>query len=163
MKNTTQRIDAVWDNYPEENNLKALTQQRRGNGPRTRVGDGSTPIPKREWNSGFFKTVENKKELFSFISTQISKLDMDGKLLLSTHFETVLAKRDCDLTTLQPCNQFRGRHQDPPASGTCRTTGSYNSLCSHGGQRRRGIDSPVFRYARPIGALGWFRNRKKIP
>ena len=34
MKNTTQRIDAVWDNYPEEYNLKALTQQRRGNGPR---------------------------------------------------------------------------------------------------------------------------------
>jgi hypothetical protein len=104
MKNTTQRIDAVWDNYPEENNLKALTQQRRGNGPRRRVGDGSTPIPKRERNSGFLKNVENKKELFSFISTQISKLDMDGKLLLSTHFETVLANRDCDLTTLQPCN-----------------------------------------------------------
>jgi hypothetical protein len=28
---------------------------------------------------------------------------MDGKLLLSTHFKTVLANRDCDLTTLQPC------------------------------------------------------------
>ncbi|CAB4011645.1 Hypothetical predicted protein [Paramuricea clavata] len=55
MKNTTQRIDAVWDNYPEENNLKALTQQRRGNGPRTRVGDGSTPIPKRRltWTESF--------------------------------------------------------------------------------------------------------------
>jgi hypothetical protein len=24
MKNTTQRIDAVWDKYPEENNFKAL-------------------------------------------------------------------------------------------------------------------------------------------
>ncbi|CAB3986014.1 Hypothetical predicted protein [Paramuricea clavata] len=82
MKNSTQRIDAVWDNYPEENNLKALTQQRRGNGPRTRVGDGSTPILKREWNSGFLKNVGNKKELFSFISTQISKIDMGGKLLL---------------------------------------------------------------------------------
>jgi hypothetical protein len=48
--------------------------------------------------------VENKKGLFSFISTEISKIDMDGKLLLSTHFKTVLANRDCDLTTLQPCN-----------------------------------------------------------
>jgi hypothetical protein len=64
MKNTTQRIDAVWDNYPEENNLKARAQQRRKNGPWTRVGDGSTPIPKRQWNSNFFKNVENKKELF---------------------------------------------------------------------------------------------------
>ena len=47
----SQRIDAVWGNYPEENNLKALTQQRRGNGPRTRVGDGSTNIPKSDWNN----------------------------------------------------------------------------------------------------------------
>ena len=104
LKNGTQRIDAVWDNYPEENNLKALTQLRRGKGSRTRIGDGSTPIPKHEWNSGFLKNEENKKELFSFISTQISKNDMDGKLLLSTRFETELSNRDCDLTTLQPCN-----------------------------------------------------------
>jgi hypothetical protein len=104
MKSGAKRIDAVWDNYPEENNLKGLTQQRRGNGPRTRVGDGSTQIPKREWNSGFLKNEENKRELFSFISTQISKTDMGGKLLLSTHFETVLSNRHCDLTTLQPSN-----------------------------------------------------------
>ncbi|KAL8561604.1 hypothetical protein ACOMHN_024839 [Nucella lapillus] len=104
ITSSTQRIDAIWDNYPEENNLKALTQQRRGNGPRTRVGDGSTPIPKRDWNSGFLKNQENKKELFSFITTQISKADMDGNLLLSTRFETVLSNKYCDLTTLQPCN-----------------------------------------------------------
>ena len=52
MKNTTQCVDAVWDNYPQENTLKVLAQQRRGNDPRTRVDDGSTTIPKREWNSG---------------------------------------------------------------------------------------------------------------
>jgi hypothetical protein len=103
MKNTTQCIDAVWNNYPEENNFKALTQERRGNGPRTRVGDGSTPIPKRKWNSAFLKNVENKKKLFSLISTQISKIDMDGKILLSIHFETVSIE-DCDLKTLLPCN-----------------------------------------------------------
>ena len=35
IQSDTKRIDAVWDNYPEENNLKALiTQQRRGNGPK---------------------------------------------------------------------------------------------------------------------------------
>ena len=31
LKNDTQRIDAIWDNYPEENNIKALTEKRRGN------------------------------------------------------------------------------------------------------------------------------------
>ena len=29
---------------------------------------------------------------------------MDGKLLLSTCFETVLSNKDCDLAILQPCN-----------------------------------------------------------
>ena len=103
MTTSTQRIDAVCDNYPEENNLKYLTQKRRGNGSRTKVGDGSTPIPKHEW-SGFLKNEDNKKELFSFISTQISKNDMRGKLLLTTRFETVLSNMPCDVTKLQKCN-----------------------------------------------------------
>ena len=46
VTNDTQRMDAVWDSYPPEDNLKAHAPQRRGNGPRTRVGDGSTPILK---------------------------------------------------------------------------------------------------------------------
>ena len=83
-----QRIDAIWDSYPEQN-LKSLTQQRRGSGPRTLLkpdGDGNTPIPKREWQS-YLKNLENKQELFSFISKQLAKTDFDGKLLLSTEFE----------------------------------------------------------------------------
>ena len=48
VTNDTQRMDTVWDSYPTEDNLKANAQQRRGIGPRTRVGDGSTPIPKSE-------------------------------------------------------------------------------------------------------------------
>ena len=68
VTNDSQRTDAVCDSYPPENNLKAHAQQRRGNGPRTRVGDGSTPIPKFEWNSGFLKNEDKWKELFSFIS-----------------------------------------------------------------------------------------------
>ena len=63
VTNDTQRMDAVWDSYPPEDNLKAHAQQRRGNGPRTRVGDGSTPIPKSEWNSGFLKNEDNKNLL----------------------------------------------------------------------------------------------------
>jgi len=47
---------------------------------------------------------KTKKELFSFITSQISKADMDGKLLLSTRSETVLSNKHCDLTTLQLYN-----------------------------------------------------------
>ena len=54
MSDNTQRLDAVWDTYPDDN-LKALTQQKRGNGARIKVGDGSTPIPRHEWNTYFLK------------------------------------------------------------------------------------------------------------
>ena len=50
--------------------------------------------------------MENKKELFSFISAQISKTDLGGKLLLSARFEAVTSNRRRDLATLQPCNHF---------------------------------------------------------
>ena len=78
---TVERIDAIWDNYPE-GNLKSLTHQRRGTDLRTRIGDGHTQIPKHEWNSGFLKNEENKKELFSFPSEEIVNKDLGGKLLL---------------------------------------------------------------------------------
>ena len=100
---TVERIDAIWDNYPE-GNLKSLTHQRRGNGLRTTIGDGHTQIPKHEWNSGFLKNEENKKELFSFLSEEIAKKDLGGKLLLSTKCERVLSNRPCDVSALEPCN-----------------------------------------------------------
>ena len=100
-----QRIDAIWDTYPEQN-LKSLTQQRRGSGTRTLLkpdGDGNTPIPKREWQS-YLKNVKNKQELFSFISRQLDKADFDGKLLLSTEFEKVHSNKPFDVSAIQPCN-----------------------------------------------------------
>ena len=105
VTNDTQRMDAVWDSCPPEDNLKAHAQQRRGNGPRTRVGDVSTPIPKSEWSSGFLQNEDNKKELFSFITRQIWKSDVNGTLLLSTYFDGVLTNRNVDVSGLQPCNQ----------------------------------------------------------
>ena len=105
VTNDTQRMDAVWDSYPPEDNLKAHSQQRRGNRPRTRVGDGSTPIPKSEWNSGFLKNEDNTKDLFSFISRQICKSDINGTLLLSTYFDGVLTNRNFDVSGLQQRNQ----------------------------------------------------------
>ena len=96
MTTTVQRIDTVWDTYPEQN-LKSQIQQRRGSGTRTRLepdGDGSTPIPKRE----------NKKELFSIVSKQLDKTDMDGILLISNESEKVLSNKPFDVSALQPYN-----------------------------------------------------------
>ena len=64
-------MDVVLDINPEENIIQVLTHQRHGNGPRTIVGDGSTPITNR--NSGFLNNEENKMKLVSFSSTPISK------------------------------------------------------------------------------------------
>ena len=100
---TVERIDAIWDNYPEDN-LKSLTHQRRGTGPRTRIGDDHTQIPNHEWNSGFLKNEENKKELFSFLSEEIVKQALGGKLLLSSKCERVLSNSPCDVSALEPCN-----------------------------------------------------------
>lgn len=100
---TVERMDAIWDTYPQDS-LKSLTHQRRGTGPRTRIGDGHTRIPKHDWNSGFLKNEDNKKEFFSFLSEEIVKSDLRGKLLLSTTLENVLTNRPCDVSALQPCN-----------------------------------------------------------
>ena len=99
---TVERIDAIWDNYPE------------GNLKHSRISvvvlvyglelGMATLIPKHEWNSGFLKNEENKKELFSFLSEEIVKKDLGGKLLLSTKCERVLSNRPCDVSALEPCN-----------------------------------------------------------
>jgi len=86
----TKYIDVVWDIYPEENTLKALTHQQHGNDPRTRVGDGCTLITKCYYNSGFLNNEENKKKLFH--QHTIFKTGMVEMLLLSIHFEIMLSK-----------------------------------------------------------------------
>ena len=100
---TVTRIDAVWDTYPDEN-LKTLTHNRRGLGPRTRICDGNTRIPKHEWNSGFLKNTDNKKELFPFLSKQLVKQNLGGRLLISTNLQGVLSNIRADVSGLQPCN-----------------------------------------------------------
>ena len=117
ITNTVERIDAVWDTYPEQN-LKSVTQQRREWGTRTRLepdGDGRTPIPKKDWQS-YLKNEDNKKELFSFVSKQLVKADMDGKLLLSTESEAVLSNKPFDVSALQPC---RSRYTHHTSSSAC--------------------------------------------
>ena len=60
MSDCTQRLDAVWDTNPDEN-LKVLFQQKCGYGARIKVGYGSAPIPRHEWNIAFLKNEDNKK------------------------------------------------------------------------------------------------------
>ena len=103
MSDCTQRLDAVRDSYPDEK-LKPLTQQKRGNGARIKVGHGSAPIPRHEWNTAFLTNEDNKKELLAFISKELSATKVNGRLLLTPHLETVLSNNDIDLSSLEPCN-----------------------------------------------------------
>ena len=100
MRDCTQRLDALWDTYPDEN-LQALTQQKRGNGAGIKVGHGSAPIPRHEWNTALLKNEDNKKELFAFISKELSTTKVNGRLLLTTHLETVLSNKDIDFSSLE--------------------------------------------------------------
>ena len=86
---TVTRVDAIWDTYPEEN-LKTLTHQHCGSGPRTKIGDDHTRIPKQDWNTGFLKNIDNRKELFPFLINELLKQDQGGRLLLSTNLQSVL-------------------------------------------------------------------------
>jgi len=100
---TVTRVDAIWDTYPEEN-LKTLTHQHRGLGPRAKIGDGHTRISKQDWNTGFLKNIDNQKELFPFLSKELVKQDLGGRLLLSTNLQSVLSNKQQDISGLQPCN-----------------------------------------------------------
>ena len=157
MTNDTQRMDAVWDRYPPEDNLKVQAQQCRGNGPRTRVGDDSTPIPKSEWNSGFLKNEDNEKELFSFISRQICKSDVNGPTSTVCSPTGILTYRDFNHATrlrrtpgysciwlMQQC-MVTVRHM------FVRWTATYCCL-----------GAPVRRYTRAIRAVGGFWYRKEV-
>ena len=96
------RIDPTWDTYPEDN-LKALIHHRHGLGPRTIICDGQTWIPMKEQKTGFLKNIENKKELFNFLSAEVVKHNLGGKLILTTINESLLSNRKHDMSpSLQP-------------------------------------------------------------
>ncbi len=66
---SVERIDAVWDVYPDDS-LKLQTQLRRGSGPRTRIGqDGRSNIPTRDWQK-YLANTENKKEFFFILQPE---------------------------------------------------------------------------------------------
>ena len=75
------RVDAIWDTYTEGND-KTPTHQHHDLGPHTRIGDGQILVPKH-WNTGILN-IQNKKELFPFLITQLVKKDLSRRPLLST-------------------------------------------------------------------------------
>jgi len=47
---------------------------------------------------------DNEKELFPFLSIELVKQDLGGRLLVSTNLQSVLSNKQQDISGLQPCN-----------------------------------------------------------
>jgi len=98
----TRRVDVIWDVYLPDS-LKGTTRQKRGKGVRRRVVP-TTVIPKN-WKD-FLRVDENKTELFSFLSEQVTRLPTENdKEIYATHGRVVLCSTgQSDLTNLAPCS-----------------------------------------------------------
>ena len=72
MTPTVERMDAIWDSYLQDSR-KCHTHQCHGTGQQTRIMDGQAQITKYDWNSGFLKNEDDKKEFFSFLSEETVK------------------------------------------------------------------------------------------
>ena len=92
------RLDLVWDVYKPEC-LKADTRSKRGNGIRRRV-EASSVVP-QNWRE-FLRIDENKTELFSFLSTQVSGIDTN-KQIITTCLTEVLCNNCENVAGLAPC------------------------------------------------------------
>ena len=96
---TADRVDVIWDVYMPET-LK--TREKRGKGVRRRVLP-TTVIPKN-WKD-FLRVDENKKELFLFLSHQVTRSTEEGKVIFATDEERVLCSiADADVSKLVPCS-----------------------------------------------------------
>ena len=92
------RLDLVWDVYKPES-LKADTRSKRGKGIRRRV-EASSVVP-QNWRE-FLRIDENKTELFSFLSTQVSGIDTN-KQIITTCLTEVLCNNCENVAGLAPC------------------------------------------------------------
>ena len=100
LENTT-RVDIVWDVY-QTDSLKGTTRQKRDKSVRRRVVP-SAAIPKN-WKD-FLRVEDNKAELFSFLSHQVTLLQREGKAVYATDGHDVLCSvAENDLTGLVPCS-----------------------------------------------------------
>ena len=70
LENTT-RVDVVWDTYIP-NSIKESTRERRGTGIRRKVAEKKNP---GNW-SDFLRDPTNKQELFVYLSTKVSNINV---------------------------------------------------------------------------------------
>ena len=82
------RVDVVWDTYISDS-LKESTREKRGKGVRRKVS-GQAKLPGK-WMD-FLRDPENKKELFAFITSKVTKFKFQpGKAVYITSGESVLS------------------------------------------------------------------------
>jgi len=93
-----QRVDIVWDVY-RPGTLKQQAWDKRGKGVRRRVAPNNA-IPKN-WGE-FLRLLENKKELFSFLSKEVITMPTD-KQVISTLLDDVIYRQERDKDGLAPC------------------------------------------------------------
>ena len=80
-------MDIVWDTYIPDS-LKESTREKRGKGVRRKVS-GPTKLPGK-WMD-FLHDPDNKRELFSFITTEIAEFTFQpGKVVYVTSGESVV-------------------------------------------------------------------------
>ena len=100
LENTT-RVDIVWDVY-QTDSLKGTTRQKRGKGVRRRVvPSAATP---KNWKD-FLRVDDNKTELLSFLSNQVTLIQTESKAVYATDDHDVLCSMaHIDLTGLVSCS-----------------------------------------------------------
>ena len=107
MTNSTTRVDAVWDRYPETS-LKNQTRTKRiGTVKERRIrASNNVPIPKgKEWQN-FLKVSENKDELFKYLSDElISATHSSDYHFVSTKGELVVSNKTLDLSRISNSDQ----------------------------------------------------------
>ena len=107
---------AVLDVYPEENILTALTHQQHGHGSRTRVGDGSSPNTKRDWNSGF---LNNEEKPFSFRSTHFQGWNGLHEASMPCSPTNIVTSHHLSIATIQRRILLYMTHTTKPDITTC--------------------------------------------
>ena len=162
LKNDTQRIDAIWNNYPEENNIKALTEKRHGNGRRTRIGNGSTKIPKHEWNGASLKMRRTKSNCFHSSAHRYPRIiwvensSWVPDLRPCSQTDHVMSQRLSHATIQRQILGFFCTWHMPPCK----------SICPHSGQWCRGVGCQVFWVSwliRALGGLWYIQKYRDIP
>ena len=96
------RLDIVFDQY-FENSIKSLTREKRASsGSSVRIKDIRKRMIPKDW-AAFLRDDKNKEELFNLLAEEISKIDVEGKIILVTSKENVKKIDDTNVDTFQPC------------------------------------------------------------